>query len=339
LRSVDEIRQDIEIARSMADDIQALSRQMGFDGKVNDAVISRILGQDKSSQSYHNVAAWLYYGTGACFLQDADNLIMTTADLVAVLTFLLEKFPEIKRVTTYSRSRTVIRKSAEGLAKIRQAGLNRIHIGLESGCDAVLKLMKKGVSAAQHVAAGRAVVAAGIQLSEYVMPGLGGKALWQEHARQTAAVLNQINPHFIRLRSLRVPQRVPLYQKLQDGHFEMQEDDTLVEEIKLFIETLEGISSTVTSDHIMNLLPEVEGRLPEDKAAMLKVLEKYQALSAEDRQIYRIGRRGGTFQSTDDLSRNPEIYRKIKTLVDEVRSEQGEAGIDRMATELVDRYI
>jgi hypothetical protein len=324
LRSVDEIRKDIEIVRRLTDEIKALSWQMGFGGQVNDAVIGRIQGQARPADGYRNVAAWLYYGTGACFLQDADNLVMPTGDLVAVLTFLRQQLPDIKRVTTYARSRTIIRKSAEGL---------------ESGSDAVLKLMKKGVTAAQHAAAGRAMRQAGMQVSEYVMPGLGGQGLWREHALETAAVLNRINPHFIRLRSLRVPKRVPLYQKLCEGTFHMQTDDLLVEEIRLFIENLDGISSTVTSDHMMNLLPEVEGRLPEDKAAMLKVIEKYQALDPEQREIYRIGRRGGAFQSTDDLVRHPETYRKIRALAAEVRTAEGEAGIDRLVAELVDRYV
>ncbi|MGD9121191.1 MAG: radical SAM protein, partial [Desulfobacterales bacterium] len=134
LRSVDDIKQDILAARQMADEIKALSTKMGHNGAVNDAVISTIFNQPTTSQ-YRSIAAWLYYQTDACFLQDADNLIMTTKDLVAVLQFLKQQFPQIKRVTTYSRSRTVIRKSVEALTQIRKAGLDRVHIGLESGYD------------------------------------------------------------------------------------------------------------------------------------------------------------------------------------------------------------
>ena len=116
-----------------------------------------------------------------------------------------------------------------------------------------------------------------MELSEYVMPGLGGQEMWREHAVATAEVLNQINPHFIRLRSLRVPKRVPLHEKLVDGSFTMQTDDMLAEEIGLFIETLDGIDSTVTSDHIMNLLEEVGGKLPDDKDKMLAVMQSTRA--------------------------------------------------------------
>ncbi len=285
------------------------------------------------------VAMWLYYGTGACFLQDADNLLMRTDDLVEAILFLREKFPEIKRITTYSRARTVVRKSVDSLKKIREAGLDRVHIGLESGYDPVLKFMRKGVSAEQHIEAGVKLIEAGMELSEYVMPGLGGKRWWREHAIETAKVLNKINPHFIRLRSLRIPKRVPLYKKVESGEFEPLSDDMVVEEIKLFIEHLDGITSTVTSDHIMNLLEEVEGRLPEDKEKMLNVIKKYQQLDPCDRLIYRMGRRGGTYRSTDDLKEDPITYAKIRAFIKEIKEKKGIEEVERIIKELVDQYV
>lgn len=339
LRTVEEIKRDIQTARDIADDIKALSWQLGYKGEVNDQVISHIFNRGYYSDQYASIAMWLYYGTGACFLQDADNLVMKTSDLVEVLSFLREKFPEITRVTTYSRARTVVRKSVESLKKIREAGLDRIHIGLESGYDPVLKFMKKGVTAAQHIEAGRKVIEAGMELSEYVMPGLGGQKWWREHAIETAKVLNQINPHFIRLRTLRVPRRVPLYEKLKDGSFKMQTDDMLIEEIRVFIENLEGITSTVTSDHIMNLLEEVSGTLPEDKEKMLDVIKRYQELPEKERLIYRVGRRGGAYRSIDDLQRDPVTYKKIENLIRDIESQKGKEGVEEFISEMVDRYI
>jgi hypothetical protein len=339
LRTVAEIKEDIQAARDIADDITTLSRQLGSEGEVDDRVVSHLFNLPGYGDTHSSVAAWLYYKTDACFLQDADNLIMKTDDLVAVLEFLREKFPTISRVTTYSRSRTVARKSLESLRRIRQAGLDRVHIGLETGYDPLLKLMKKGVSAAQQVDAGRKLLDAGMELSEYVMPGLGGREMWREHAVATADVLNRIDPHFIRLRSLRVPRRVPLHNKLADGSFSMQTDDMLAAEIKLFIEHLDGISSTVASDHIMNLLEEVGGKLPEDKPKMLAVIRRYQELEDTDRLIYRAGRRGGAYRSLDDLGTDPTTYDKIKNLIVELQEKEGMEGVERFLCELVDRYI
>ena len=174
LRTVEEIKTDIDTAHRISAEIKAESQRWGQGGAVNDTVISRIFNDGRYDQGYRSIAAWMYYGTGACFLQDADNLIMKTDDLVEVVAYLRATFPEIDRVTTYSRSHTVLRKSPADLAKIRAAGLDRIHIGLETGYDPLLKLMKKGITAEGHIKAGQRVRAAGMELSEYVMPGLGG---------------------------------------------------------------------------------------------------------------------------------------------------------------------
>jgi hypothetical protein len=339
LRSVAEIKEDIRTARAIADEITAASWRLGGGGNVTDAVVSQVLGAGSRSSSYRSVAAWMYHGTGACFLQDADNLIMRTDDLVETLTFLRQTFPEIKRVTTYSRSRTVTQKSLDALTRIREAGLDRVHIGLETGYDPLLKLMKKGVTGAQHVEAGRKLVAAGMEVSEYVMPGLGGRTMWREHAVETARVLNQINPHFIRLRSLRIPGRVPLHARLKDGSFHMLSDDELAEEIRVFVEHLDGITSAVASDHIMNLLEEVGGKLPEDKPKMLAVIKAYQELPDTERLVYRVGRRGGAFRSTRDLDRDPATCRKIREMIAAVQLKEGPEAVERLITEMVDQYI
>jgi hypothetical protein len=337
LRTVAEIKADIEAVRKIADEIRDVSQQLGCEDAVTDAVINTVLSDPGLPSSYRSVAVWMYYQTGACFLQDADNLIMRTDDMVEVLAFLRRTFPEIKRVTTYSRSRTVTRKPVDALKRIRAAGLDRVHIGLESGSDAVLKLMQKGVTAEQHVEAGRRLIEAGLEVSEYVMPGLGGQDLWREHAVETARVLNRINPHFIRLRSLRVPARLPLHARVADGGFRMLTDDMLAEEIRVFIEHLDGITSTVASDHMLNLLEDVAGKLPGDKPKMLEAVRAYQGLPEPDRLVFRVGRRGGAFRSARDLARDPATCRKIRSLIEEVHRAEGPEGVERMIAEMGDQ--
>ncbi len=339
LRTVDEIKEDIRTIRDIADDIRRLSWKSGKGGRVDDMVIRSIFSNSGFSDGYRSVAAWMCYGTVSCFLQDADNLIMPTSDMVEVLEFLREKFPEITRITSYSRSRTIIRKSVESLEEIRKAGLNRVHIGLESGYDPLLKFVKKGVSAAQHIEAGKKVVEAGMEVSEYVMPGLGGQEMWEEHAVETAKVLNQINPHFIRFRSLRVLPILPLHKMMMDGEFTVLTDDSVVEEIKLFMDTLEGISSTITSDHIINLLEEITGKLPEDREKMMDVIMAYQDLPDSERLIYRVGRHGGAFRSIDDLKFDPSTYSKISNLINDIKSKEGMDGLERFITDMADRSI
>jgi radical SAM superfamily enzyme len=250
---------------------------------------------------------------------------------------LRHRIPEIQRITTYARSPTLARRSLQELVTLRQAGLDRIHLGLETGYDPLLRFMRKGVTAADHVKAGCLVREAGISLSEYVMPGLGGKRWWREHALATAEVLNRINPDFIRLRSLRVPRSAPLYQKMMDGEFETLEDDKVVREIGLFIKALEGIASTLTSDHIMNLLEEVAGTLPQDKERMLEVVSRYLALSDVDRLIFKVGRWGGAFSSLDDLG-NLVLRRKIQEIISQWERETP-GGAQGALREMADQYI
>ena len=338
-RTIEEVKKDIQTAREIYDEIKEISCKLGYAGDINEQLIRTVfLSPDKSS-SYKSIAMWMHYGTDACFLQDGDNLNMKTEDLVKIITFLLDKFPELKRITTYSRSRTIIRKTVGELKEIRNAGLDRVHIGMESGYDPLLKFMKKGVTAQQHIEAGNLLLEAGMEVSEYVMPGLGGQEMWKEHAIQSAKVLNQINPHFIRLRSLRIPGKVPLLEKVKDGSFTVLTDDMAAEEIRLFIENLNGIESIVTSDHIMNLLEEVEGKLPQDQGRMLSVIRTYQELPDTDRLIYRIGRRNGYYRSTNDLKSDSELYEKLKTLVEEIKDKQGAEGVEEFIKELADRYI
>jgi histone acetyltransferase (RNA polymerase elongator complex component) len=297
LRPFEEIKQDIDTAGSIRDEIIELARQ-SFGGDIRRA--AAMVYNGASTDASRNVALWLYAGGRNAFLQDANTLIMKTPDLVRVLKYLRETFPVIDRITTYARSKTASQKTLSELKELREAGLSRIHMGVESGSDAVLAFLDKGVTAADHIAGGKNVVASGISLCTYVMPGVGGKQMWREHALETARVLNEIAPDFIRLRTLTVQPRMLLHEDVISGAFIRLTDEEIVAEIKLFIESLD-CQSRVVSDHMMNLLPEVEGKLPGDKEKILAVIERFRALPPEERDLYKLGRRLGLFNSLDDL--------------------------------------
>ncbi|MBI5521321.1 MAG: radical SAM protein [Desulfarculus sp.] len=334
-RPLSEIKQDIDTAAAMRDQIKALSWDLGQGGQVEDRVVQAVFSTPGLSDSFRNVAAWLYYGTGNVFLQDANNLVMEPAALVEALNYLRQRLPEAGRVTSYARSSTAAQRSLEDLTKIRQAGLDRIHIGLETGYDPLLKFMQKGVTAAKQVEGGRKVKAAGMELSEYVMPGLGGKKWWREHALATAAVLNQIDPDFIRLRTLRVPERIELYEDLEAGSFEKLGDDETVAEIRLFVESLSGIHSYLASDHIMNLIETVEGRLPGDKPRMLAILDSYLGMPDRERLRYRLCRRMGRCREPQDIQRQglePSLEATLKRI-------ETQDDPERVLSEMADQMI
>jgi hypothetical protein len=95
----------------------------------------------------------------------------------------------------------------------------------------------------------------------------------------------------------------------------------------------------VTSDHIMNLLEEVSGKLPEDKEKMLDVIRTYQELPDSERLVYRIGRRGGAYRSTEDLKRDPATHQKLRNLVEDLKARGGMEEVERFISEMVDQYI
>jgi radical SAM superfamily enzyme YgiQ (UPF0313 family) len=215
-------------------------------------------------------------------------------------------------------------------------GLNRIHIGLESGSDEVLKQVKKGVDKKTHITAGQKVKNAGIELSEYVMPGLGGKALSRVHALETADALNKINPDFIRIRTLAIPSHVALHEEYAAGRFEKLTDAETAEELLLFLETLDGITSTIKSDHILNLFEEVEGRYPDDKARMIGVVRQFLALDPHRRLLYQVGRRLGLLSRLSDLNTSHLVNR-----VDEICRQNGitPMNADDVIADLMKRFI
>jgi histone acetyltransferase (RNA polymerase elongator complex component) len=338
LRGVEEIKKDIDAVRDLQDRIGELSWKLGQGGKVNDTVVSHIFGNETLfSDTLRHVAAWLYFGGQTVFLQDADTLVMKTDNLLEVLGYLKEKFPGIRRITSYCRSRTARHKSLEDLKRIREAGLVRIHVGLESGCDDVLKFVRKGVTAADHIEGGQRLVAAGISLCEYIMPGLGGQRWSHEHAIETAGVLNAINPDHIRLRTLSVRRGTALYEMMQQGEFQPIGDEDILKEIRLFIGHLDGIESRIVSDHILNLLEELEGKLPEEKEKLLRIIDRYFAMTEEDRLVFRLGRRRGIYRSLDDLS-DSNTFLQLKQAVE--RYQRDEPGkLDRDLDRIRQNFI
>lgn len=254
---------------------------------------------------------WLGAGMRSVFLQDANSLIIKPEHLIDILEHLKRRFPNIERVTSYARSQTICRIPQEKLEQIRKAGLNRIHIGLESGSDRVLEMVKKGVTKAEHITAGIKTRAAGFELSEYVMPGLGGRDLSAEHARETADALNRINPDFIRLRTLAVPPGLPLHDEYLAGRFKKCTDVMMAEELLLFLSCLGGINSTVKSDHILNLFEEVEGVLPEDREKMMSPVRRFLAMPPEQQVLYQVGRRLSFFRRLDHMNR-PDRLKRVK---------------------------
>ncbi len=337
-RSVADIKADIDTIREIRHALEALAWQRDEAGSVSPGLLREIFSDPKYNDCFRSVAAWVYSGAKHVFIQDANSLVMKVDDLVECLTYLKEAFPSVERITSYGRSQTIAQLlSMEDLKRLRGAGLTRLHLGMETGSDLLLKYMHKGVTKEQHVIAGRRVKESGIELSEYVMPGLGGKKWWEEHALETADALNSIDPDFIRFRTLKVTKEMILYGKLERGDFLLEEDEEILVELRLLVSRLRGITSFIKSDHIINLLEELEGRLPEDKEKMLRVIDRYFELGPEQRLVYRVGRRAGVYRSTDDL-KDGSVYGRIREAIQNMEKQEP-GSVEKQLSLLLEQYI
>ncbi len=209
---------------------------------------------------------------GTVFIGDSNSLVAKTERLVKILETLFSSFPHIQRVTSYARAKTIAKKPLEDLIKIRQAGLSRLHVGLETGDRELLKEIQKGATPEEMIEAGKRAKKAGFEYSLYVLLGIGGEEKWEQHARGTAEVLNQIDPHFIRVRTF-IPQPNSLiHEAMMRGDFKSPSLETILRETKLLLEEL-CVTSQFLSDHISNLLP-LHGKLPEDKEKMIQMIKE-----------------------------------------------------------------
>lgn len=262
LRPVEEVKEDIRTAKMLADEVGEWAARIGYGDRVG--LVARANG-----------ILWLDEGVVKnIFIGDSNSVIMRAGDLAEIVGFLRHTFPTVERVTSYARAKTLAKKSPQELRMLREAGLSRLHVGLETGDDELLTYVKKGATAEDMIVGGRKAIEAGFELSEYVMPGLGGRERWEQHARETARVLNQIEPHFIRLRTLMLAPGMPLYEKNQQGEFSLQSLEGLLIEVKTLIEELKVKSQMVASDFSSNFyLMGVDGRLPQDKQSMLRSID------------------------------------------------------------------
>ncbi|MCL1864677.1 MAG: radical SAM protein [Spirochaetes bacterium] len=244
--------------------------------------------------SIYHIISWRIGGGKTCFLGDADSLILKPDFLHDTMNHIKNSFPALERFTIYGRTRTAAQvRSLNELKEFYNAGLNRVHFGLESGSDNVLSLINKGVTAAQHIDGCLKVKDAGLSCSIYIMPGLGGSKLSQENAFETARVINAIEPDFVRLRTLEIFPSTPLEAMRRDGSFQEASEEEVVRELKILIENI-NCNTEILSDSASNLL-DIYGSLPRDKYPMLRVIDSYLLLSPREKLEFSLNSRLNSF--------------------------------------------
>ena len=218
------------------------------------------------------LARQYYRNVGRIFLADGDALVRKVSDLVTILDTIRELFPECQRVTSYASPASIRIRTDEELQTLRAKGLTMVYMGLESGSDEVLKLMRKGHSAAEIIEMGQKVRRNGMALSVTAITGLGGPELLEQHAIETARAFNAMNPEYIGMLTLMVEPGTPLYDWVHDGKFQLLTQPQVLEETRLLVENLDSPGSVFRMNHASNYLV-LKGTLNGDQEAMLRTID------------------------------------------------------------------
>ena len=206
------------------------------------------------------------------FLADGDALVRRASELYTILDTIRELFPECERVTSYASPASIRIRTDEELRTLRAKGLTMVYMGLESGCDEVLKLMRKGHMSAEIIEMGQKVRRNGIALSVTAITGLGGPELLEQHAIETAKAFNAMNPEYIGMLTLMVEPGTPLYDWVRDGDFRLLTQPQVLRETRLLVENLDSPGSVFRMNHASNYLV-LKGTLNQDKEAMLRTID------------------------------------------------------------------
>ena len=218
------------------------------------------------------MARQMYRRVDKVFLADGDALVRRAEELYVILDTVRELFPECRRVTSYASPASIRIRTEEELRTLRAKGLTMVYMGLESGCDEVLTLMRKGHTAAEIVAMGQKVRSCGIALSVTAITGLGGPELLERHAVETAEAFNAMNPEYIGMLTLMVEPETPLYDWLQEGKFHLLDQPQVLRETRLLVERLDSPGSVFRMNHASNYLV-LKGTLNQDRDAMLRTID------------------------------------------------------------------
>ena len=222
-------------------------------------------------EDFH-IARQTYRHVDKVFLADGDALVRKASELYTILDTIRELFPECQRVTSYASPASIRIRTDEELQTLRAKGLTMVYMGLESGCDEVLKLMHKGHMSDEIVAMGQKVRRNGIALSVTAITGLGGPELLEQHAIETAKAFNAMNPEYIGMLTLMVEPGTPLYDWVRDGEFQLLTQPQVLRETRLLVENLDSPGSVFRMNHASNYLV-LKGTLNQDKEAMLHTID------------------------------------------------------------------
>lgn len=206
------------------------------------------------------------------FLADGDVLILSQKRLVRLFTLIREYLPWISRISLYGNARAIRNKSLGNFSELKDLGLDRVYMGLESGCDEILRRINKGETAETMITAAQKLRETGIFFSVTALLGLGGVALSERHAKETAKVLTAMAPKQVALLTLIPLENTVLGQEVFAGKFVIPSPLEILAELSSLLRGLRNIRCQFHANHASSYLP-IFGRLPKDLDILLETIE------------------------------------------------------------------
>ncbi|PVY88913.1 radical SAM family protein [Ezakiella coagulans] len=205
-------------------------------------------------------------------LLEGNPLCVSTDHLISVFK-LIHKYFEVEYISMFARATDVLRKSDEELLKLKELGMDRLCLGLESGSDEVLAFHKKGHTAQDSILATRKLDRLGIKYSVYFMLGLGGRNMTMSHRCETAKLLNEIHPFEVVFVTTVIFKRAPLKDYVRNKSFIRMSVKEILEEEIYIIENL-NMDTIIKATHKTNPIP-LQAKFPEGKEIFLRKLRDY----------------------------------------------------------------
>jgi len=206
------------------------------------------------------------------FLADGDAMTLSFRRLKEILLCINKYFPKLERVTAYCLPRNIKNKSVEELDELRQLGLTMVYVGCESGDDKVLECVQKGETFETSKAALLKLKAAGVKSSVMILNGLGGRKFSEQHAVNTARLMNETQPEFVSTLVVSFPMGDERFKAGFQGDYDALQQNELFNEIRTFIANLELDNTVFRSDHASNYLV-LKGQLGADKQQILDKID------------------------------------------------------------------
>lgn len=241
------------------------------------------------------------------FLQDANSMVIKPEKMAEIVRHIKKTLPSVELIAAYGRADTLVKITQDEFHMLREAGLNMLHSGFESGCREVLELLNKGCTPEQQIDAGIKAKKAKIEFNVFYMPGAGGRNLSHKNALDTAEVISEINPDFVRIRTFVVKPGTPMWDMQKAGKFDECTDMEKLLELKDMLSHIKNCDGYVISDHIINLLSRIEGHMDKDLKGILNYIDEFLSLEPTKQRNFQLARRmgfGGDFNRMEFLSDN-----------------------------------